>query len=227
MIDFIAKLVPASLLQQLFFAKAKQLFTPNPDTPQNGWDYAQHCHFPQEMQFAIDALAHLQPLLQEYPKQETVKLLDYGPGFGAGANLFAQLLCSNFLTTQVCVDTVDIKGFRKPLADFIFPSINYCVGDLEQYPDDHWDIVYSSNVIEHTESPAIFMERLLKKTKRYLIVLAPFEEDPLSPGHISCIDKATFAPFKPIKTHVFFSYAWAGSTQSRQILAIFDKKQKQ
>ncbi len=165
--------------------KTQALFEPNPNRPDVDLGLSVEANFVQEMQLAIDALPELQRILRDYPKDESVRLLDFGPGFGAGANLFAELYCSSFLACPLQVDALDIKPYRKRLAGLLFPRIHYMTGDLGAFPDRHWQIIYCSNVIEHTENPAAMLRTLVEKARDWVIVLAPFEEPlPLSPGHV-------------------------------------------
>lgn len=216
----LSALSPADARAQLDELRSR-LFRPNPNVPERGLAFAEEVSIPQELQFAIDCLPTLTELIRQYPRGRRLSLLDYGPGYGAGSNLIASLFRSELLWTPVDVDALDIKDLRKDLADLEFPRINYRVGDLEDLPPEQkWDIVYCSNVIEHTTDPRGLIERLRSRARGWLLVYAPYREQELSPGHRVSIDESIFAPFSPSKIEIRTSLAWNLSPEHRQILAV-------
>lgn len=209
------------LLHRAIAAYRRRLFRPNPLTPERGLAYADAANVPQEMQFAIDCLPTLAEILQGYGRDRTVRLLDFGPGFGAGSNLLATLFRSDFLWCRVRVEALDVKDLRRDLAAFDYPLINYRVGDLDALrPEEKWDIVYCSNVIEHTEEPAELIAKLRARARDWLIVYAPYDERELSPGHRVTVTEGLFEPFVPVKIDIKRSLAWSATPQHRQILAL-------
>jgi 2-polyprenyl-3-methyl-5-hydroxy-6-metoxy-1,4-benzoquinol methylase len=213
--------LPASLWHRCAQAYRAALFRPNPRCPQRGLDYADAANIPQEMQFAIDCLPLLSELLQAYPRQQSVRLLDFGPGFGAGGNLFAQLFRSDFLACPLRVEALDVKPLRAPLARFDYPLVNYRVGELAQLdPTESWDIIYCSNVIEHLDDPRELIEALRRRAKDWLILYAPLAEQPLSAGHLISLSEAFFQPFQPVRMERKRSLAWNASADHRQLLVL-------
>jgi len=214
-----ARFLSPKAINALRIAKAEVLFEKNPKVPDKDLQFSIAFNFVQEMQFTIDALPEIQRILSAYPKDSNVKLLDFGPGFGAGANLLAQLYSSNFLACKLRVDALDIKPQRSRLARLLFPNVNYMTGMLEEYPDNYWQIIYCSNVIEHTTEPAALLRLLTKKAKDWVIVLAPYEERlPLSPGHYSRITLETFKDYNPTILKTFLSPAW--QSDQKQVIAV-------
>lgn len=199
----------------------ERAFRPNPKIPERGLEYADQYSVPQEMQFVIDCLPALTGLLRNYERGQVVRLLDFGPGFGAGSNLIATLFRSNFLWCRVEVDALDIKDLREDVATIDYPLVHYRTGRLEDLePDTRWDIVYCSNVIEHTDDPGALIEALRARCRDWLIVYAPYREQELSLGHSARIDEATFEPFAPVHVEIKPSLAWNIRPDDRQILAI-------
>jgi SAM-dependent methyltransferase len=215
-----SELSPEEASQEIATMRNK-FFIPHPALPDLPLDFVDLVHVPQEMQFAIDCLPVLTKILQTYPKDEVVSLLDYGPGYCAGSNLFATLFRSNKLCCKVIVDAMDIKEFRKELINLDYPLVNFSVGDIKNVPlTKQWNIVYSSNVIEHLVDPLPLIADLIDHSDGWVIIYAPYEEINLSLGHASTITEDTFKQFDPVTMEIKDSLAWAG----KQILALFKGK---
>lgn len=198
-----------------------KFYIPHPAIPDRTLDYVDSVQVAQEMQFAIDCLPVLSKILQTYPRDKVISLLDYGPGHCGGANLFATLFRSNSLWCKVIVDAMDIKEFRKELINFDYPLVNFSVGDIRSVPlTKQWDIVYCSNVIEHLVDPVPLIADLLNHSDGWAIIYAPYEEINLSLGHASTITEDTFKQFDPVTIEIRDSLAWNG----KQILALFKGK---
>jgi hypothetical protein len=198
-----------------------RFYIPHPDCPDRTLEYVDLAHVPQELQFAIDCLPLLTGILQAYPKDRVVSLLDYGPGYCAGANLFATLFRSNFLSCKVNVSAMDVKDFRSDLIAFDYPLVDFSVGDISAVPlSKRWDIVYCSNVIEHIPDPGLLISDLVSHAEEWVIIYAPYAEKELSPGHVSTITEDTFSRFDPASIEIKDSLAWEG----KQILALLKGK---
>ena len=213
-------LSPHEVREQVHRAR-ERAFRPNPKIPERGLEYADQYSVPQEMQFVIDCLPTLTALLKGYERGAIVRLLDFGPGFGAGSNLIATLFRSNFLWCRVEVDALDIKDLRQDVATIDYPLVHYRTGQLEDLdPDTQWDIVFCSNVIEHTDNPGALIQALRARCRDWLILYAPYREEELSLGHHSRIDETTFKPFAPVRLEIKASLAWNVRPDDRQILAV-------
>jgi len=194
-------------------------FKSNPNWPDRDFNYVNTANIPQELQFAIDCLPVLTQVLQTYPRDNIVSLLDFGPGYGAGANLFATLFSSKFLWCKVQVDALDLKTQRQELAIFDYPLVNYQVGEISHLPaEKKWNIIYCSNVIEHVNDPKLLVSELIKRAKDWVILYAPYREIELSPGHLNCITEEIFQPFSPELIEIKKSLAWGNQ---QQILVLF------
>jgi len=201
--------------------KRNKIYIPHPDIPDRTLDYVDSVQVTQEMQFAIDCLPVLTKVLQAYPKDKEISLLDYGPGHCGGSNLYATLFRSNSLCRKVIVDAMDIKAFRKELINFDYPLVNFSVGDIKDVPrTKQWNVVYCSNVIEHLLDPIPLIADLIDHSDGRVIIYAPYAEVNLSLGHSSTITEETFKQFDPVSMEIKESLAWEG----RQILALFKGK---
>lgn len=189
-------------------------FKANPNLPDRDFSYAHLANIPQELQFAIDCLPVLSQVLQTYPRDNVPSLLDFGPGYGAGANLFATLFCSQFLWCKVQVDALDARSLRQELATFDYPLVNYRVGEISGLPAEQiWNIIYCSNVIEHVGDPNSVIAELIKRAKDWVILYAPYREIALSPGHQNRITEELFQPFSPELIEIKTSLAWGNQQQ--------------
>lgn len=215
-----ADLTPAEISREVAKLRYK-FFVPHPALPELPLEFVDTIHVPQEMQFAIDCLPVLTKVLQTYPRDKVVSFLDYGPGYCAGSNLFATLFRSSKLWCKVNVDAMDIKDFRKDLINLDYPLVNFSVGDIRDVPlSKQWNIIYCSNVIEHLTDPIPLIEDLVSHCDGWVIIYAPFQEVPLTLGHVSTITEDTFKPFDPVTIDVKDSLAWEG----KQILALLKGK---
>jgi len=178
-------------------------FCPHPAIPHKTLDFVDLIHIPQEMQFAIECLPLLTRVLQSYPKDQEVSLLDYGPGYCAGSNLFATLFKSNVFCCKVNVEAMDIRTHRKDLINYDYPLVNFTIGDIRDVPiTKQWNVIYCSNVIEHLADPSPLIDALINHSNGWVIIYAPYEELPLSVGHVSTITKDTFRQFNPVMIEI-------------------------
>lgn len=67
-----------------------------------------------------------------------------------------------------------------------YPQYTYFVDDLTTLKiasTQHYDVVFSSNTLEHFRNPAHILERLASIADKYLILLIPFQEQVGTPEH--------------------------------------------
>ena len=97
---------------------------------------------------------------------EGKKLLDYGGGLGFQAESFRK---KGFETTLYDLDSqsCDFAGKR-------FPKIKV-INEYERIPKNHYDMVFSSNVIEHTRKPKEFIGEISNccKENGLIIIITP------------------------------------------------------
>ncbi|WP_176793820.1 class I SAM-dependent methyltransferase [Rhodospira trueperi] len=104
---------------------------------------------------------------------ETV--LDIGCGNGALALSMAER--AGALVTAIDLEAVHIEAARRNHAH---PNITYVVGDaLEEIPNDRFDTVVMSNVLEHLPERPAFLRRAMGSTgaRRILLRVPTFERD--------------------------------------------------
>lgn len=183
---------------------------------------------PQELQFLINGLPHIQQSLFDcIPPWKELSFLDVGPRFGFGADLIATLYRGLSLGYKLNVEAIDLFDHWANYTYLSCPELKLTISDIGNVPDDQtWDIVYCSGVIEHVENTDDFLNKLLRITKRLLFVMAPYNENPITvPSHIQTITEETFANHSPLKTHVFKSCVWRPHDRQnfKMIMATFKK----
>jgi len=187
-----------------------------------GWDRIRGLEYdnPQTLAFATDAMPALISLIRSYPKKREIKFLDIGPGFGGASGLISEMFCSDFLWTKVHVDALDIRDTRRDYFKVAYPLVNFAVGDITQAPKDaRWDIVYCSNVIEHTSDPKKFLRDVMEHCDGYAVFLAPYNElENRSPAHFSIITEETFSEQNVVSFSLIDSLGWKNRKQALVVL---------
>jgi len=120
----------------------------------------------QSIQFAIAALRRLEAGGLKWYKFSPYTIHDYGCADGFGT----VVLASEFpfgKVTGIDISTMYIERARE-----LFPHLEWKVGDITD-PQEEADIIWTSHTIEHLEDPIGAIDKLLKKTKKLLIIIVP------------------------------------------------------
>jgi SAM-dependent methyltransferase len=190
-----------------------------PNVPGRTATYGLEGDNPQTLAFAVDALPAIARVLRGYPQDHEVTFLDIGPGYGGAAGLISEMFCSRFLWARMKVDALDIRDIRQDFMRFRYPLVNFMVGDIADQPTERrWDIVYCSNVIEHTHDPAAFLSATMQHVAGAAVFLAPYKDGP-SEGHPSVIDEATFADWNVVESRLIHdNLGWRSGAQILTVL---------
>lgn len=108
------------------------------------------------------------------------KILDVGCGYGA----VARSIAFTFPETKVVGIDMDQRRLNQAKSSLNPDNLTFIVGDAtKDVPEDAWDVVVMSNVLEHIEDRVGFLTRLRIATaaKRFLIRVPLFERDWLMP----------------------------------------------
>jgi len=111
--------------------------------------------------------------VQRVKPGETV--LDIGCGFGVVAHLLA--VETGALVTGVDLHAPNIERARR---EYSHPNVNYVFGDVvKDLPDQRFDTIILSNVLEHLPGRSTFLRGVqeITKPKRILIRVPLFERD--------------------------------------------------
>ncbi len=188
---------------------------------ENGWAA-------QSIQFVIDCLPEFHRIMQQYHKRnDDLTLLDVGAGTGAGSNVFTMLHSGRHVYSKVTVEAVDYTDSRVKWVKTMYPRVKYKVADVYDLPDNNWDMVFCSHVIEHVPDPRKFLEKLVDISKGFLFVYAPYNEINRIPAHINTITESLFEGLNIEKISIFKSMAWhADIPDDMCILAVIDCRKK-
>lgn len=173
-------------------------------------DFVRYKCDPQSLSFMSDISARLRKL---YPNIEpnVKKVLDVGARTATGSN-FLQTVHHphSFSAVKMNVTAIDIDSMYKKYAEAFFPDIEYVVGDIFTLPDKSYDIVICSHTIEHVQAPGLFIEKMCKIAKEYVIVACPYEEPigNLAVGHIHSINKKFIEQFDYEFLEIYTSMHW-------------------
>ena len=101
-------------------------------------------------------------IFKENPLIDGAKVLDVGCGIGGPAKFLNDTFNASVLGVDLSSNCVSIANKRN-----VSKSMHFIVADAVTYPfeDNHFDLVYSRDVILHIASKDILFDRLLKATK--------------------------------------------------------------
>lgn len=138
--------------------------------------------------FASTLVEHLPPSLAKVIRHQQWSLLDVGCSCGH----LVKRLQDEFPRSRV--EGVDIERIRIEVARRYYPECVFRLGDVTQMNlAGAFDVVFSSNVLEHFADPIDTLERLVSPlARRFVVSLVPWEERPLSEGHLYTFTDASF-----------------------------------
>ena len=101
-------------------------------------------------------------------KTNKTSLLDFGCGTGDSSIVFNIFLPKAKVFLHDFSEVAVKKGLKK-----YERFLNVRRADIET---QKFDLVYTSNVIEHVLDPKVFVEDLIRLTKRYILIQCPYKE---------------------------------------------------
>lgn len=118
---------------------------------------------------AEDKYSRYNELVKLFPKVKDRKALDYGCGWG---HFSVEMRNKGFQ-----VEAIDLGKNEVDIAKFIWgnqENINFRHAKIQEYEDASFDLVFSSQVIEHVHNPGIYLSeinRVLKDNGELIISL--------------------------------------------------------
>jgi hypothetical protein len=113
-------------------------------------------------------------ILEEIDSKQ-YQVVDFGCAQGEGTEFFANTVQKAHVTgVDISSEGIEIAKGKNKKAEFL-------ATDLTTY-QGKWDVLISSNTLEHFYAPWDILEKLSNKIGKYLIILVPFEQ-PGIPNH--------------------------------------------
>jgi glycosyltransferase involved in cell wall biosynthesis len=119
--------------------------------------------------FSNLALEHLPDWIINDIKEKKLSICDAGCAEGDGTEVLAQQFVNNY------VIGIDFSETAIKLASEKYPNRNFKCDDLNMI-NQRYDIIFSSNVLEHFNDPFAIINKMINYINKYLILLLPFEE---------------------------------------------------
>ena len=146
--------------------------------------------------------------------------------FGCGLGNFTDKLHNVFHNMQIY--GVDYSFNAIKYATSHFKNTDFLNLDYRQM-QSNFDIIVTSNTLEHFSDPKSVINRLLQHTNKYFVMLVPYEEYPLYKEHYFSFNRDFFCDeienfeliyLKSVDLRYKFNTMWFG----KQILAIYKHK---
>jgi hypothetical protein len=134
-------------------------------------DWKENNGIEQSQFFSRIAVDNLPAWFIRYTEQHQPSFCDWGCAMGNGTRVLQELLSLKHIT-GVDFSRVAIEEARSG-----YPTITFIAADIlneENFPQ--FDIIFSSNTLEHFENPWEILEKLSRFAKKFIVILIPFQE---------------------------------------------------
>lgn len=142
--------------------------------------------------FTEQAMSMMPIWLIEFLKEGKLSACDWGCAEGDGTNLLAKKFKHiNFTGIDFSENAIRIAKNRfKLFKNLKFLNVNLLEGDC----DKRWDVLFSSNAIEHFSDPFTVIDELSSYANKLLVFIIPFNEDRdnLIPEHFHSFSATDF-----------------------------------
>ncbi len=146
------------------------------------------CEGPKQSEFFYKlAIKNLPRKVFYNMKKENLSILDWGCAEGDGTNL----LFKKFERKGAKVEGLDISDIAIEKAKRKYPYINFRDTPLENI-NDQFDVIFTSNTLEHFQEPYWVLRKLLMHTRFYLVGLVPFQEQNPIAEHFYVFGRSSF-----------------------------------
>jgi len=120
-------------------------------------------------------------------KSKNFTICDWGCAFGDGTKLLTDAFPQSKITG------VDFAKNAIDIAKKEYPEIRFLQEDFlsKKANSEKYDVLFSSNTLEHFEAPLEILKKIVKYSSRYVVLLIPFREEDLIKEHFSSFDFET------------------------------------
>ena len=123
----------------------------------------------QSLFFYSVALSLMPDWLKADINENALSILDLGCAEGDGVDLFAK----NFKNSSVTGSDISAEAVKK--AKEYYKGHRFIECDMNNVTED-FDVIFSSNTLEHFENPEKIIKNILPHCRKYFIMLVPFRE---------------------------------------------------
>lgn len=126
----------------------------------------------EQSRFFSDVAAELMPeWFLNYSKEHRLSICDWGCAQGDGtASLASSLGLKNVIGVDFSPEAIQKARAQHPEQEYL------CIDLLESTGNESWDVIFSSNTLEHFESPWHVFDTLSKFATHFIVLLLPFRE---------------------------------------------------
>lgn len=175
----------------------------------------------QSLFFYKVATANFPDWLNHDIRENKLSLCDLGCAEGEGVQHLGELFPESAITG------CDISEAALKRAQEQYPKYDFIREDVNDFKTEY-DIIFSSNTLEHFENADVLMKKIIGKSKKYFVLLLPFREYNRIDEHFFTFDYEKFPIFIDDYSMVFFkeidctdmeNTQWPG----QEILIIYQK----
>jgi len=134
-------------------------------------DWKENNGIEQSQFFSRIAVDNLPAWFIRYIKQDQPSFCDWGCAMGNGTKVLHDLLSLKNITG------IDFSRVAIAQARLSYPAIDFIATDIlkgEYFPQ--FDIIFSSNTLEHFDNPWDILEKLSRHANKFIVILIPFQE---------------------------------------------------
>ena len=139
----------------------------------------------QSLFFYRIALSLMPEWLKADIEKNSLSVIDLGCAEGEGVNLFGEA----FPSSRVCGSDISAAALER--AKKYYPDYDFIESDINNIPES-FDVVFSSNTLEHFENPEEIIKNILPHCKKYFVMLIPFREFDRIDEHFYTFDYSSF-----------------------------------
>lgn len=194
-----------------------------PFAPGYGIEWLESMLIPQSLLFMHDMLKAIYTvcLAVGWSAEKPLTLLDVGATSAAGSHLLQQTL-RHLCGINVAVTALESDPRFARYARHKFPHVQFLSQDVATLDATaYYDLVICSQTLSQVAEPHAFVQHLRRLARAGVILYAPFEEEPLIPGHLHRFDAAAIGALPGVCWGgVLTSLGWRTAANSRTFLAV-------
>lgn len=116
-------------------------------------------------------LTYIPEIISQYLSNNHT-VLDWGCGIGIGAKVLANKF------PNCTISGMDLSESAIAQSKALYPEYEYIAADVTK-TKNKYDVIITSNVLEHFGDPHSMIKELMKKSNKYVIILVPHNENPV------------------------------------------------